>query len=236
MSNKQKKSITLKMCEEAKLLINNELSLLILGITDKRSIFMSLNVNNSIYYENLIDVINKDEIIFIFKGISYTIEMNQYKLEYIDNGNKLIFTLDGSGAFWCRIIITLYIKNKTNKIFINNENIMKSLYNFNKKYNRNIQESQVINLYGQLCDEGFKDLSTIKLDIKRLYLEYNDIRNIEPLNSANFKSLQILNIINNKIVDLKYLNNLELDFLVELNLSSNKIIDITPLENVKFNK
>ena len=114
---------------------------------------------------------------------------------------------------------------------------MKSLYTFNKKYNSSISESKIIDLKGnKILDEGFKDLSTIKLNILILYLNFNGIKDISALNSINFKSLQILNLSNNEIIDLKSLNNSKLDFLVELNLSCNKIDDITPLEKCKIRK
>ena len=221
--------------KEVEIRINNELLILILGITNEESIFMRLNINNSICYENLFRFIDndvEDDFDFILNKITNF----NYSFEYIDKDKKLLFILYSESPYKQNNTLSLYLKNNSNKIVIKNEEIMKSIYYFNVKNNACINESSDnINLNDKCIeDDGFKDLSNIKLNILILDLRDNKIRNISPLNSDNFKYLRKLYLSNNEIADLKCLKNLKLEFLLELKLNHNKIVDISPLENVKF--
>lgn len=238
MSTNQNNTITLIKYKEVKIMINNDLFILILGITDKQSIFMRLNVNASFCYENLFGIGNnniKDAFDFLLNVIT------EYKNEFesIDEGKKLFFKLYSTNPTTSNnnLVFPLFLKNNSDKTIIKNEDIMKSLYNFNLKYKTYIDESDTINLSHQnIDDEAFKDFSNIKLKTLVLFLNNNRFKDISPLNSENFKYLQKLFLINNEIVDLNNINNLKLDFLLELKLNHNKIEDISPLQNVQFKK
>ena len=85
MNTNQNNFITLVNYKEVKIIINNELSILILGTTDQQQIFMKLNVNNSFCYENLFGVGDND----INKDFDFLLNIiNEYKniIEFIDDG------------------------------------------------------------------------------------------------------------------------------------------------------
>jgi Leucine-rich repeat (LRR) protein len=234
MDSNQINYITLIKYKEAWIIIQNSPLLLIIGITDTGKIFMRVCVNNIYCYENLlsfIDLSAENAFYFVF----FKIINNDYSIQFMDE-SKILFILfqsdDNPNVY---IKTALIFKNNLNKFKITNEDIMKSLFNFNMKYNVAINDSQIIDLSSRsIQDNAFIDLSNIKLNIIILNLSYNKIKDISALNSDSFKNLQKLYLTNNEIEDLKCINNLRLDYLLELKLDSNKIVDITPLQNAIF--
>ena len=234
MDSSQINYITLLKYKEVRIIIQNAPSLLIMGITDTGKIFMRCRFNNIYCYENLI---NSEFAEHAFNFILNKLINNNYSIEFMDESKTLDILLqnDNNPNNDNYIRIGLIFKNNLNKIKITNEDIMKSLYDFNIKYNASINNTQIIDLCSRsIQDNGFRDLSNIKLNIIILNLSYNKIKDISPLNSDCFKNLQKLYLNNNEIEDLRCLNNLRLDYLLELKLDYNKIVDIAPLENAIF--
>ena len=114
------------------------------------------------------------------------------------------------------------------------------LKNINKKYNLKIKSSNIteLDLKNRLIeDEGLKDLCQIEFkQLKELYLSFNNISDIRPLEKAKFEKLEILDLGYNTISDIKILEKVKFKELKELYLSYNNISDLKPLENVKLRK
>ena len=80
------------------------------------------------------------------------------------------------------------------------------------------------------------DISGIKLfkNLKRLYLNNNQIKNISVLKDLN--KLEILNISNNKIKDIsviQYLKNLKSLYIKNLRLESDQVQYINSIKNLE---
>ena len=133
--------------------------------------------------------------------------------------------------------IQFYCSNKNNESGNINNN-EKLLNEFNKKYNLNIKDIKIEELElnsKYIGDEGLKDLVKIEFkELKKLYLNDNNIANIDALKNAKFENLKILDLGNNKITDINILEKVNFKGLKELILDNNKISDINILEKVNF--
>ena len=116
----------------------------------------------------------------------------------------------------------------------------KALDEFNKKYNKKIQDTEIdfLNLaHAFIQDVGFKELNKIEFkNVTNLNLEYNHITNLEPLIKNRMKNLVKLNLSNNSIKDIESLKKVNFKKLEELNLSANKISNIGIIEYLDLNK
>ena len=118
-------------------------------------------------------------------------------------------------------------------------NIMneQSFKEFCRKYNIN-NTTGLINLNKNLIEnEGVKYLSKVELkELKQLYLQNNNISDINPFEIAKFENLQKLDIGNNEISDINILGKVNFLRLKELYLFHNNISDIRVFEKVKFER
>ena len=118
-------------------------------------------------------------------------------------------------------------------------NIMneQSFKEFCRKYNIN-NATGLINLNKNLIEnEGVKYLSKVELkELKQLYLQNNNISDINPFEIAKFENLQKLDIGNNEISDINILGKVNFLRLKELYLFHNNISDIRVFEKVKFER
>jgi len=117
----------------------------------------------------------------------------------------------------------------------NNKLLLKK---FNEKYIvyiKNNKTNKLILGNRYIGNEGLKELSKIELkELKELYLNSNDISDINILENAKFEKLEILNLGNNKIFYINILEKVNFKGLKELYLYNNIISDIKVFENVKF--
>ena len=117
----------------------------------------------------------------------------------------------------------------------------KKLFEFNEKYNLDIEDLDIKKLdlnWKVIENEGLKNLCDIDFkELKELDLNYNNISNIKILEKAKFNKLEKLFLNGNNISkNINQLGRLDFKELKELDLSNNKIADIQVLEKVKFKK
>lgn len=125
------------------------------------------------------------------------------------------------------------------------ENYLKK---FNEKYITNLNgKESIVNLSfdednmtenrpeQKIGNNGFYILSKIKFDrLRKLYLENNDISDINYLEYGDFSQLESLNFYQNKISDINVLNRVNFRGIKELGFEKNKISDISVLGKIKF--
>ena len=131
-------------------------------------------------------------------------------------------------------------ENKDNNIYsikYNKKENENSLVEFSKKYNLNSKLVE-LNLCGKnIGNEGLKTLSNYKMEeLKRLYLQNNDISDIKCLEEAKFEKLEFLDLGNNEFSDINILQKTNFIRLKELYLFDNRLSDINVFENVPFKR
>ena len=101
------------------------------------------------------------------------------------------------------------------------------LKEFNNNYNTNIEDIDIkeLNLEKKIIgNEVLKFLFKTEFkELKKLYLSYNEISDINILEKVNFKELKELNLSYNKISDINILGKVNFKQLIKLNLYSNNI-------------
>ena len=108
---------------------------------------------------------------------------------------------------------------------------------FISKYNLNLnfKGENILFMSLNLRDEGFKDLCQIEFpNLKKLYLNENNISDIRPLEKAKFNKLEFLGLGDNIISDINILEKVNLKKLTFLDLHGNYISDITILAKFNF--
>ena len=127
--------------------------------------------------------------------------------------------------------IDKFIYNKNNSDVVSNLQLEKQRKIYSRKLLlENITNSENI-IEFNIYKSNLKDLTDLcklnLINLKRLILAENCIVNIEPIQYANFKNLELLNFALNKLgnENIKYLFNLKFPKLIELNLYSNSITD-----------
>ena len=123
------------------------------------------------------------------------------------------------------------------KEFIQNEILLKQ---FNNKYKLNIKDTGITELdldNYNIGNEGLNELSKINFkELKKLYLNNNNISDIKVLEKVKFEKLEVLALGGNKISDINILGKVNFKELKQLGLDNNNISDIIVLEKVKFEK
>ena len=141
-----------------------------------------------------------------------------------------------------KLKILKYNKLLSNKLNITLEDFQNYhlLNEFNKNYNINIKEIDVIDLQlflKNLGNKGLNDLSKIKFkELIELNLNKNNISDIKVLEKVEFNKLEKLYLNQNKIEDINVLEKVNFKNLKILYLNENKIKDITIFEKVIFPK
>ena len=207
-----------------------------------------ININNLTEIKKL-----KEENIQIKK------EINKLKQLIIDNGinntNSNNNTINDESS-----INSKYSKNDSNTL--NNQTRKIAIFEFNKKYNTNIKNSEIkeLNLRMKklgngvlkylsrlelnqleildLSDNSISDINLLKKssfpNLQSLSLDGNNITDLNPLCEANFPCLQGLFLFNNKINDITFLEKVNFPELQSLYLYNNKIDNIKALKNTNF--
>ena len=207
-----------------------------------------ININNISEIKKL-----KEENIQIKK------EINKLKQLIIDNGinntNSNNNTINDESS-----INSKYSKNDSNAL--NNQTRKIAIFEFNKKYNTNIKNSEIkeLNLRMKklgngvlkylprlelnqleildLSDNSISDINLLKKssfpNLQSLSLDGNNITDLNPLCEANFPCLQGLFLFNNKINDITFLEKVNFPELQSLYLYNNKIDNIKALKNTNF--
>jgi len=128
--------------------------------------------------------------------------------------------------------------NKLLKKFRRTYNIFHvlGLFGYNNAYGE--YKNSELNVSGfWVLNEHLDDMSKIKFEgLKKLYLGYNNISNITPLENITFNQLEILDLSNNRITDINPLENIKFNELKELYLSCNNISNLKVFEKVKLEK
>ena len=126
------------------------------------------------------------------------------------------------------------------KYFLSDEEKQKELISlFNERYKTSLTKDIIeINLNNKyINDDGFKILSQINFDsLQKLFLNFNNLVDINYLIKAKYPQLFVLDFSNNNIKNIKILNKVNISQLQILNLSANKISDISPFEYIKCEK
>ena len=132
--------------------------------------------------------------------------------------------------------------NNINKEFIfefKTENYEKELNDFSKK---ELPDIEIFKFSGFNTKKTYLDdkkimqfIKDLKLkNLKKLYLDKNDIVNIKGLSEFNIANLTHLYLNSNKINDIKELNQVKFEKLLLLDLSQNELINIETLAKAKF--
>jgi Leucine-rich repeat (LRR) protein len=109
---------------------------------------------------------------------------------------------------------------------------------FNRIYKTKIEENnQIVHLSGRELDhEGLVYFTKMELaNLKELALNNIGIKDMSPLERANFPLLEYLSLGKNKIVSIDSINKLPFPNLKIILLGYNKITDISPLKQYKSN-
>ena len=192
--------------------------LLIININDRISFHDYINHN----FWNTNQSPNKEEQILTSKNI---INKNEHKEEKHDGKNE-------KNNF----------NNNINNEFIfefKTENYEKELNDFSK---RELPGVEIFKFSGFNVKKTYLDdkkimqfIKNLKLkNLKKLYLDKNDIENIKGLSDFNFANLTHLYLNSNKINDIKELNQVKFEKLLLLDLSQNELINIETLSKAKF--
>ena len=114
------------------------------------------------------------------------------------------------------------------------------LIKFNEKFNisiedPNVEQISIIKPKKQLENNGLSELSKISFqNLKLLDLSQNKIININCLENAKFENLEKLILNRNSIYNISSLTKVKFNELKDLELGGNKIKDITPLKDTNF--
>ena len=193
------------------------------------------NNNNIILNIIVSDIFNQNQII-TFQLQQENYDNNEFikilvdEIKKMRNKIKIIDELKKENEKIKSEIIKL--KNRINKITIEE---------FNKAYNLAIDNNSrntILNLCDKkLGNEIIESLCKIELtNIKEIYLDNNNINNINSLENTEFKFLEILHIKGNQISNISVLEKVDYKSLKKLNLGDNNISDITVLAKVNFKK
>ena len=192
--------------------------LLIININERISLQDYINHN----FWNTNQSPNKEEQILTSKNI---INKNKHKEEKHDDKNE-------KNNFY----------NNINKDYIfefKKENYEKELNDFSKK---ELPDIEIFKFSGFNVKKTYLDdkkimqfIKNLKIkNLKKLYLDKNDIENIKGLSDFNFANLTHLYLNSNKIDDIKELNQVKFEKLLLLDLSQNELINIETLSKAKF--
>ena len=195
--------------------------------------------------------VNVNKGVFLDKPIKEFIRLNCTKAVNIDNSNKENLKNGSKNNFQANnsnIKEENMNNNRDNHLDEEKDNnvVNPDIYNimneqsfkeFCRKYNIN-NATGLINLNKNLIEnEGVKYLSKVELkELKQLYLQNNNISDINPFEIAKFENLQKLDIGNNEISDINILGKVNFLRLKELYLFHNNISDIRVFEKVKFER
>ena len=249
-----KETVNKKSYEEQKELLEKEYKDTLKDLEFKEKISNIeniININTKIYKsykafsDNYYNCININKILLNY----YNNDENYLKeilKENFDDTVELILQRDVEDKKY------LKKESEMNQLKIENEIINLILDNIRSKFNYN--ELQ-INSFNKKISENtnINNLKEIKLSDKKLgnvvlyylikinlaelevlWIDGNQISNLENLNNLNCQQLKALNLNKNNISDISILSELKFYILKELDLSKNNITDINPLTKVNF--
>ena len=227
MSSRKKKSneknINLLAYNEKIISFNEDKAILYMGMTDTQSLFFRIITKDKDYYEGLFSLLENKNYIerYIEIDNAYGWLLDEItKIKYNKPESQIIlYNEDDNHINYQRIInINLDLKkDKKDIIIINNNEVMKLLNEFNKKYKTFITLCDpVITLYKKhINNQEFEQLCKFELNASIILFNNNNISDITPLKHANFKNLVKLHLSGNIIKDLCIFN---FEKLSELNL------------------
>ena len=156
-----------------------------------------------------------------------------YKSNYINNSNASINNNNSLKDFCKRFSLNIN-ENNTKELDLNDKNIGDIGLEF-------ISQMKIIQLKNLYLDKNelynIEALAKFKFDkLEILSLKYNNISNIKVLGLVKFNNLLTLSLCENNISDISILEKVNFPELTELNLSTNNILDIKVFEKAKFPK
>ena len=134
----------------------------------------------------------------------------------------------------------IILKEKEINIKNDKNNVNEELLKFNKLFNLNIENSNILKLNlknKEINNNKLQLLINVNfIELKQLYLSNNKISDIKELLKVKLEKLEILDLSVNEISNIDVLEKLNLIQLKKLNLSGNNISDIKVLEKLKLEK
>ena len=171
--------ITLSALKEIIVLVNEEISVFNIGITDNNSIFMRVKNKNESIYEGLFSFLevkqntlnSTDNLKLIFDWYISRFSYNQDVFKYNEDNTKLYFCFNifnrNTGAIEEKTLILTLKSNPNDLLVVNNEDKIQLLNEFNRQYKTFLTKNEEnISLTNKsMNNKGFKDLCELDLDI-----------------------------------------------------------------------